>query len=569
MQSIGGWVGSRWMAILPAAVFVVAVAVHLPAVQNGFVFDDDLLIVGNERVHGLDHIGEIFSSAFWPGHTLYYRPLVLLTFALNHAAGDLDAFGYHLVDVLLHALNAVLVTLLAGALMRHRIAAAVAGLLFAVHPLLTEAVYWVSSRSDLLATFFILLGLLVHRRRLLAEAGGASGRWRQTAPAALCLFLGLLSKETALLLPLLWLLLDGWAAKFGGLFPSFRPKALALRHGPPLIALLAYCALRLAAFDGSLGATGDQASELHNPLYGADVATRALAPMALLTHATTLVVWPAVLSSDYCRNAIPLPASAGDPRVLIGIAILLAIAALAAGSARRTGGYLAAVGLGVVAYLPTSNTFVLSGALFGERFLYLPFVGGVLLAGGLAAGAWTRRDAFRPVIRSAVVVVVLAALILMAMRSNERSSDWSDTETLYISALRAYPENAQAQYNRGVLLFEQSARKTQSGYDRTLLARAEMHFRRAMEIFPKYLLAHLNAGVTRCRLGDWHGGSALFQRALTIDDRDPRVHFNLGLAYEKTGDSTMARRHYSRSSELMGGEGPGAIALKRLDDGGD
>jgi hypothetical protein len=191
--------GSRRRCALAAALVLgCAVAVYANTLSNGFVLDDEALIVTNPQVRSLAKLHVLFGSDYWEAHVQVglHRPLVVSTFALDYAAGGLDARVFHGVNVALHALVSLPVFGLIRALALDPAIATATGLLFAVHAVHTEAVANVAGRAELLASLFFLLALHGHLLRERAE--------RRRAPlcaASLCAYaLALLSKENAVTL---------------------------------------------------------------------------------------------------------------------------------------------------------------------------------------------------------------------------------------------------------------------------------------------------------------------------------------------------------------------------------
>src|SRR5204862_509452 len=132
---------------------------------NGFVLDDLSIIVSNPLIRSLSNLPRIFSSHYWYPELQsgdLYRPLTVATYALNYAAGGLNPWGYHAVNVLLHMACSCLVFLLFNRLLASTTAAGFAAVLFAVHPLHTEAVASVIGRAELLAAGSVLAALYLH-----------------------------------------------------------------------------------------------------------------------------------------------------------------------------------------------------------------------------------------------------------------------------------------------------------------------------------------------------------------------------------------------------------------------
>ena len=197
---------TRW---LPVALLVfVCIVVYLNSLSNGFVFDDYAVIIENKylKLPGIN-FASFFNHSYFniAGGEASYRPLATLSYYLIYAIAGLNPFFYHLLSVILHIINVVLVYLLFNLILKHRFTALIAGLLFACHPALTEAVDCISYNEDLLAAVFFLLAFLFYLKSSTHNLRSSSINY------GLSLFfflLGLLSKEMAITLPAIILLYD-------------------------------------------------------------------------------------------------------------------------------------------------------------------------------------------------------------------------------------------------------------------------------------------------------------------------------------------------------------------------
>jgi hypothetical protein len=201
--------------LIPGLVAVITFVVFSPALRNGFVnWDDFETIVENQNFRGFtwSHLRWMFTT-FHLGH---YQPLSWLTFSLDYRLWGMDAFGYHLTNILLHSANAVLfyfVTLRLLAIAAPissavvlMLAAGFSALLFAIHPLRVESVAWATERRDVLSAFFLLLTVLSYLKAV-DLANNTSGR-RWIAVSAVLYVLSLLAKASGITLPLVLLVLD-------------------------------------------------------------------------------------------------------------------------------------------------------------------------------------------------------------------------------------------------------------------------------------------------------------------------------------------------------------------------
>ena len=185
-DSRGGRLGS--VRVLAAVPFAAAVAVYLPALWTGFTADDFFILARLKQFGGLSQPFLYFTAL---GFFEYDRPLTFLLHAVDWQVWGLNPLGYHLTNLLLHGGSSVLVFLL-GRRLDGVVTGLVAALLFGLHPSSHEAVYWVSARFDLLATFLTVAALLLLTREGVSYAAGV-----------IVFGLALLAKESALSLPVI------------------------------------------------------------------------------------------------------------------------------------------------------------------------------------------------------------------------------------------------------------------------------------------------------------------------------------------------------------------------------
>ena len=195
--------------LLPVFLLVfVSTAVYLNSLSHGFVFDDMGTIVENKYISDLSNNFPLFFTKEYfkiAGNETSYRPLATLSYYLVYAIAGLNPFFYHLLSVLLHTVNVVLVYLLGTLILKHRLTALIAVLMFACHPVLTEAVNCISYNEDLLAAVFFLLAFLFY---LKSPTNGLKPGRKNYVISPFFFMLALFSKEMAITLPAVILLYD-------------------------------------------------------------------------------------------------------------------------------------------------------------------------------------------------------------------------------------------------------------------------------------------------------------------------------------------------------------------------
>ncbi|MHC4402402.1 MAG: tetratricopeptide repeat protein, partial [Planctomycetota bacterium] len=190
-----------------SSLVLLTVVVYVPALYCGFIWDDDAYVVNNETLRSVGGLGQIW---FQFGATPDYYPLTFTTFWLEYQAWGLEPFGYHLDNVLLHALNVVIVYWL---LTRLRVPGAFfAAALFAVHPVHVESVAWITERKNVLSglCFLLSVGAFVRAYGLDEEEPAPRIRWRFYLLSVGFFFLAMLSKTVTLTLPLILPVLIWW-----------------------------------------------------------------------------------------------------------------------------------------------------------------------------------------------------------------------------------------------------------------------------------------------------------------------------------------------------------------------
>lgn len=449
----------RPATVATALLGILVLVAFANALPNAFVFDDLLIIVDNPLVHGIHNVGRLLTAHYWEGTPInqdrwtaagpkLYRPLVMATYALNYTLGGLAPEGYRAVNLLLHAAVSVALWALAGRLGWSPAAATVGAVLFAVHPLHTEAVAGVVGRAELLMALGVLGALLWYP----GTGRQVPGRGRVGLASLGAFAVGLASKEQAIVLPALLVLTDACTSGPRLGLPR-RPRAWLLtatrRYGPYLALAAGYLALRWAVLGEFLGASGRPLFH-DNPLASVDWQTRVLTAWKVAGHYLWLMVWPDHLSADYSYRAIPLSHSLAEPGVLGGMGvwgILLAVGLATYVRGQRLVSF--AVGLTVIAFLPASNLPTAIGTIMGERLFYLPSAGLCLLAAsawdGLRAGVAGRASAGRLTLAGAGVVVLVVTALLA--RTVVRNTDWRDLQTLWTATARVVPGSCKVHNN--------------------------------------------------------------------------------------------------------------------------
>lgn len=530
--------GRRGPAIGGCALIVAAtVAAYLPAIIHGGLIWNDPDYVTRPELRPLAGLGRIW---FELGATEQYYPVLHSAFWLEHRAWGEAALGYHLVNVLWHALAACL---LAAVLRRLAVPGAwLAGLLFALHPVEVESVAWISEQKNTLSLVLYLLAALAYLRFDREREGRFYG-------LGLGLFvLALLSKSMTATLPAALLVVLWWR----------RGRLSGRRDWLPLAPWLAVGAAS-GLFSAWVERTYVGAQGAAFQLTGAE---RALVAARAVWFYLGKLLWPVDLTFIYPRWTVSARAPGGYV-FLLALAALLGLAWLGRGRRRAP---LAALLFFVGSLFPILGFFNVYAFVFSyvaDHWQYLASIGIITLAAaGLAAipGAAGRAAA-------AALALVLGTLTW------RQCGMYRDPATLYQMTLARNPGSWMAQSNYAVLLGRAgrldeaiahyaAALRLAPGYPEihynladTLAqagrpAEAVGQYEAALRLRPDYAAAHANLGTTLVVLGDLAGAQAHFRAALEHRPDLPQAQYGLAYCLEQGGRLPEAIDHYAEAVRL-------------------
>lgn len=535
--------GSRTKYVLVA---LLACLPFLAMVGNPLVGDALLAVSNNEAVQS-QPLSNLLKADFWglPLDAEYgtssYRPLVSLTYALQARLLGNSPQIFHLADLFFHALAAALVVLLMETLgVRIRWAMA-AGLLFAFHPVQTEAVVSVVGRADILAAICLLSALVFHLR-----ASGRQNRWIFEGAALTALVAGFFCKEYAVAFPFILVAVDlAMPAAKGNIRDGLRRWPV---WAASLLLLAFYLLLRYALI-GRLGGVPMLTAADH-PLHDAGLTTRWSMAARLLLLAGRLVVAPFALNHHYRYGTLQIVDRPWEPAALAGILFLAASFAAAIWWMRRRKSAMPLVAaiLFFFPLLPALNTVSLSGVLFAERFLYIPVAGPLMLLCWIANRTTDGKRA-----ATAALVLLVVLVLLFGTLSAARAADWRSAELLARSSLRWYPNGSEVWMQLGLALGEQ-------GRDDEAIAA----FERSLEIQPEHSRSWQSYAAALSRTGRHDDSAAAWRRAIDLAPPD------IGLLWRGLGEAELAAGNQDKALEalrtahrLSAWDAPGAAALAR------
>lgn len=509
MENDGRHGGSKALACVLIA--VVGLLTYANSITGEFVWDDVSSVLIHQDVKDPNRVAQLFQKdqhAFGRGDGSFFRPLLSLTFMIDYQIASIgrspaDLAGipkispvvFHLTSIAWHIAAALALFFLLRAFRAPYIIQWAVAAVYAVHPLHTEAVAYISGRGDSMAAAFLFTGIALAA----GMSAGRDGVIFRSLLIGLCVLAASLSKESGMMIvPLLI-----WTACCLGMVskPRKGEPSLVLRLAPlatSAAALLVYFMLRRNAVGGA-GDDGGTTTALSQ---------RLVETLQSLAMYGKLMVLPTNLHMERTLDGVPMWYAGVGAMLLVGLLALL-IVSWRRGDTRIT----MACGLFLIAWFPISGIIPLNAPL-AEHWMYVPMAGVLWVA-----GEWIHRGAMawgRPL--AAPVFAGIAVLILLPM-SVERNADWRNNVTLFEATLRENPSTLRVRQNLAIA--QESEMENLPAAQRAYQNVAAYYDRTRQEgtpPSPQELEVHLSLGTIFLETGRPDMAQGHFQRVLTVSD---------------------------------------------------
>ena len=543
------------LVLIPLAVL----AAFWPTLRaDSITWDDDANFLNNPHFRGLDW--QNLRWMFTTFHMSNYQPLSWLAICLEYSLWGMRPSGYHAASLAFHMLNAVLFYLLAARLLRlaapddnaalpvacgahaslacrqdsvaggfradpHKvsisIAAALAALFFALHPLRVESVAWLSGQHDLQAGAFYLLAILCYLRACSDEA-----RRRRWLLGCTALFAAaMLSKVNGITFPIVLLMLDFYPLRRLPMEPS---QWLAPQHRRVWLEKLPLLAVAVAA--GLVSLVARHQTAVLQPLSLGFRIQQAFYGLAFYLGKTVAPVWLMPFYPVPLDLRLPPAAVAASAGLVLGLTVVLLH------QRRRWPGGLVTWAYYVVTLLPVLGLISFSTLLVADRYTYLPCMAWAVL-GGAAVLAGLRRLGTRG--RHLLAAGLAAVLLTLGGLSWRQSSLWHDSETLFRYALALRQDIPEVHNDLGFVLVNQ--RRTDEGM---------AEYRKALAIKPDFVRAMNNLGLALLGQGRYEEAIEQYRKALALEPDYAFGHNNLGLALMYLDRTAEALPHFQKAVDL-------------------
>jgi protein O-mannosyl-transferase len=541
----------RWIPVL--LLIAATVTVYLPVCEYEFIdLDDDLYVFDNFRVQS----GLTWTNIVWALTAVeagFWHPLTWLSHMLDCHLFGLNPAGHHLVNLVLHTANVVLLfwvlQMMTGAVWL----SALVAVLFGLHPLNVESVAWIAERKNVLSTFFGLLAIWAYVTYVRRP------QWKRYLLLLVLFVLGLMSKPMLVTLPCVLLLLDYWPLGRLGtgakeVFPAL--SGLVMEKVPLFLLSLAIGLLAILA-ENRAGAL----PTLQEFPLGVRLGNAVVAYTAYLSK----TMWPTYLVPFYPHAG----ASLATWQIAVSLLVLVGISALAGWGARAFP-YLLVGWLWYLGTLfPVSGVIQVGGHAMADRYAYVTLIGIFIMLVWGSVG-WLIRSRVR---KQVWIGSIFCLLILISMNTRLQLNHWQNSVTLFEHVIRSTDNNSLAHNNLGTALLQRGRiEEAIEHFSEALrirpddsvvffnlglavkrygeVERAARYFSKALELNPDFAGAHNNLGMILMGSDNLKEAISHFVKALELNPGRPEVHTNLGSALARQGDLDAAITHFVQALQI-------------------
>lgn len=506
------WNHPHWPGLL--IIVLLTFLVYLPALNGEFIWDDDLHITKKKVVTGEESFKRI-----WTTSDAVYYPLTLTTFWIEWRLWGGQPMGFHIVNVSLHAINAILLCFLF-----HQLGikwAWLGGAIFALHPVHVESVAWITELKNVQSGFFYLLTLLFYLRFL-------DNRRKQWYSATLIMFLAaLLSKPSTVMLPVILLIIHWWLNR-----PLQKKDIFSI---VPFFVLSALASLwtiwEQKYHSGAMGSEWSAGLPERIAIAGYNIwfyISKLIFPYNLMFFNPRWLIDPTSISSFF-----PLAL------LIVLCAVLL--------RKHKTWGRPVLIGLSyfIISLFPILgffNIYFMRYSFVADHFQYLASMGIIALIVGGAARYFEKWDLAQTEKtfswQKTGAGLGLAVLLIFGVLTWKQGHIYKDMETLLRDSIDKNPKAWMAHSNLGMMYAEKG-----------LLDKALVEFKETLRIYPDYSGAHNSLGNIYLLQKKYKMAIEKYRDALKLDPENKGFLYNLALSYEGTGNLKLAREYYKRILE--------------------
>ncbi|MFM9029066.1 MAG: tetratricopeptide repeat protein [Bacteroidota bacterium] len=526
----------RWLLAL------VAIILYVQTIPYGYTLDDEIFILKNTTVqNGISGIYDLFVNGSLSDFGIQpYRPVTLSSFAIEKSLVSDSSIVRHFINLMSYLLLLqVLLTLLRRLFKElHPVYCTAIVLLFAVHPLHTEAVASVKGRDELFAAIFALLAWI----RFLPDATGQSANGKNIAFGTLLFGLSCFSKESGIVFLALIPLADFFFISKNLKRSFFLSVPLA---GMAFIYLFAR-----QTVNGGIVVDSDipvMANILNATSNSGELwATRTV----LLFYYVKLLFVPWPMTWDYSYDQIPVH-TWSDSLPYISLTIYLILAFTTIWQLRKNPIISFCILFFFIASLPTNNLLFRTGSTMGERFLFMPSLGFCIIV-VLILLKWSKVElrSFNGTRALRGFLPFISLIGLFTVATWARNPDWRNNLTLFKSGVETAPNSTRTQYSLASEYMRLAQKEPDNLKRNELLANARKHFEKSISIYPENYQAFYNAGICLSLSGDTMRAIDFYKKTIALNRKYLTAMNNVGVLYQARLEFDSADRYYSMAYDV-------------------
>ncbi len=532
-------------SIAIAIILIVSFGVYANTIPNEFVYDDEHQVLNNPWIKDIRNIPEILFSSVWAFRSElyvsnYYRPLMHIIYMAEYHIFGLKPWGWHLINIIFHAINGIMVFLIAIRIFNMRgglnisliqnpkfqflSPALIAAILFAVHPINTEPVAWIAGIPELTFTLFYLISFYLYINN------NCSVGSKNHIIAIILFFLAAISKETALTLPILLFIYDY----------AFRKDSIKTfndylkRYLPFAIVSVAYILIRIHALSG-FAPQKSKHDYLTNFQYVINV-------FPLIIKYFEKLLLPINLNAFHVLHPVY---SILESRAIISLLLTICFFIFLFLIRRLSLLAFFAISWIFIPLLPVLYIPGVGEATFAERYLYLPSAGFDILLTYILVMLFHKHAYYnnRTFFRLVIAIPLSMVIVLYLTGTTKRNSVWANELSLWLDTVKKSPDSIFVGYNLG---------RAYQKYG--LFDNAIYEYKGVLQRNPSLINARNNLGIALAQRGLYSEAIVEFKKVLMTAPEDRDAKHNIGLAYINIKECDAARFFLKPDDNILIGE---------------
>lgn len=505
-------IGINWSGEANASLYIfliifIGLAIYSNSLNGKFIWDDEVLVKNNAYIKDCSGVSKLFagriSTDINSAGFSYYRPLQIVTYAMDYSFWKLNVRGYHLTNILLHICAALLIYWFINILFGDAFLSCLTSIFFISHPMHTEAVSYISGRSDSLSALFMVLCFIFYIKALNAK------NMFFNVITILSYIGAILSRETSLILPVLFLLYHH----------AFQKKIRLKMFSLILSVSFIYALLRLTILR----------SLLNSHAYPSTFLERIPGFFIAIVNYIRILIFPFDLHMEYGIKLFPYIGL----KVFIGFLILVFSLTYVLRARKNNKTAFFSISWFFIALSPVANLYPIN-AYMAEHWLYFPSIGVFLLiAKGLSC--LYRQKRFKYV----AIFIIAGLLILNSYLTVRQNEYWQDPIDFYNRTLKYAPDSKGSRDNLGIAYFDIGKKEE-----------AVSVYEKAIRINPSDANAYNNLGNIYSSIDKEAEAIPLYKKAIEINPDYAGAYFNLSLSYFREKQYDLAVRYCDKAIQL-------------------